>query len=140
GYLISIADTHSNTTIVSYDASDRITQVKDPALRVLTFNYQGTSSQAASISDSVGTIATYTYDAGQHLTKVVYADGGAYNINYDLNGLITSVTDADLKTIESHTYDSSLRGTSSARGAGGDALTLGYPSTGTAQLTDSLGN
>ncbi|MGE5052921.1 MAG: RHS repeat-associated core domain-containing protein [Acidobacteriota bacterium] len=140
GYLISIADRNGNATGVTYDSSNRITQVTDAASRSVTFTYAGSSLQANTVQDSTGTIASYTYDGSQRLTRVTYPDGSQYNFAYDANYLLTGVTDAQGKTLETHTYDSSRRGLISARANNVEKVTVSYPSNTSTTLTDSLGN
>jgi RHS repeat-associated protein len=140
GYLIAVLDRNGNQTSVTYDSSNRITQVTDAAGRSITFSYTNASDPAltTSVQDTVGTIATYTYDSSSNLTQVVYADGSSHNYAYS-GGVITSVTDGNGKTLETHSYDSSNRGTVSARANGVDALTVYYYASQSAVI-DSVGD
>lgn len=142
GLPTAFLDRNGNTTTLTYDNNNRLTSVKDAALRLLQFNYNPTFvQQVASIQDSVGTIASFTYDSGSHLTSVTYADGAVVNYSYDSNGLLLSATDQLGKVLESHTYDSQRRGLSSQRASGVDSLTVSYsPEGGVAQVTNSVGN
>jgi len=141
GYLTRIIDRNGNTTAVTYDASNRISQVTDPAGRILIFNYPDQSTrQVQSIQDSVGVIATYAYDSSARLLSTSYADGSAINYNYDSNSLITSVTDQNGKLLEGHTYDASRRGLSSQQANGVGNVSVAYVATGVTQLTDSQEN
>src|SRR5581483_180929 len=144
GYLLSITDRNGNQTSVTYDGSNRITQVTDAAGRILTFNYpNGTSKQVSSIQDSVGVIATYTYNtynSSPRLASVTYADGAVIHYNYDIGHRLTSVTDTGGIVLEAHTYDGTRRGLTSERAGGAEKITLTYPSTGVTQLTDSKNN
>jgi YD repeat-containing protein len=136
-------DPNGNQVTISHDASNRITQVTDAAVRVLTFNYAtpGFPNLVSSMRDSVGTIASYTYDSLGHLASVTYADGSAINYNSDGAGLILSVTDSQGKILESHTYDNLRRGLTSARANGVDQVTVSYSGSGqSATLQDSSGN
>ncbi len=138
GYLIAILDRNGNQTSVSYDASNRITQVTDAAGRTASFTYVGSSRQASTMQDAVGVIATYTYSSSK-LTRVTYADGSFINFIYDISSLITSVTDTDGKVLEAHTY-SGYKGLTSERAGGVDKITVSYPQDGLTSLTDSRGN
>jgi YD repeat-containing protein len=141
GYLVALLDRNGNQTTISYDTSNRITQVTDAANRSLTFNYPNANTrQVSSVQDAVGVIATYTYGANSNLIKAVYADGSIINFSYDTSSLLTSVTDTDGKLLEGHTYDSSRRGLTSVRANGVDLVTVSYPSDGRTLLTDSGSN
>lgn len=142
GFLTTIVDRNANQVSLTYDGSNRITQVTDAASRTLTFAYTNSSfpSLATSATDAAGTVATYTYDVSGRLQQVLYPDSSQLNFAYDGNNLLTSVTDALSKVIESHTYDSQRRGITSQRANGVNLVTASYPSSGTTTLTDSLGN
>jgi RHS repeat-associated protein len=141
GYLIKVIDRNGNTTNIAHDASNRITTITDPANRVLTFNYTGSSRLVTTIQDAVGIAASYTYDANSRLTRVTYSDGS--QINYDQNNaqwLITSVTDKDGKLLEGHTYDGSYRGLTSYRANNVDKVTVTYTSATQTRISDSKSN
>jgi YD repeat-containing protein len=141
GYLTALIDRNGNQVTVAHDSSNRITQVTDPAGRVLTFNYAAPSfpNLVSSTQDAVGNIATYAYDASGHLTSVTYADGSVVSYSYDGTGVILSVTDSQGKILESHTYDYLRRGLASARANGADRIAVSYDSQ-AATLQDSSGN
>jgi YD repeat-containing protein len=63
GNLLSLADRNGNTTTLTYDGSNRLSQVKDAAGRIVTFNYAtpGYPNLVSTVQDATGTIATYTY-------------------------------------------------------------------------------
>ena len=138
GYLTAILDRNGNQTTLTYDGSNRVTQVTDPAGRTLTFTYGSPSStQVQSVADSVGTIATYTYDASNRLTQVTYADT-YITFSYDSNSLLLNVKDSGGKVLEAHTYDGSRRGLTSQKANGVEAVSVSY-STNYTYFTNSVG-
>ncbi|HVP44040.1 MAG TPA: DUF6531 domain-containing protein, partial [Terriglobales bacterium] len=139
GYLTAVLDRNSNQTTLSYDASNRLTLVTDPAGRTLTFTYGSPSSmQVQSVADSVGTVATYTYDASLRLTQVTYADT-YITFTYDTNSLLLNVKDSAAKILEAHTYDTSRRGLTSQRANGVEAVTVSGYNTNYTSFANSLG-
>jgi RHS repeat-associated protein len=144
GFLLALLDRNGNQTALTYDQASRLIQVTDPGGRSISFSYSdpSNSGQATSVQDAFGVVATYLYDSDSRLTTVTYADGSTLNFTYDPNtSMILSVTDAQGKVLEEHTYDSILRGLTSARANGVDALSVSYNNvSGISTLTDSLGN
>src|SRR5207245_3912240 len=61
--LSSIVDRNANQAVLTYDGSNRLTQVTDAAGRTLTFTYGNSNlpNLATSAQDSVGAVATYGY-------------------------------------------------------------------------------
>jgi YD repeat-containing protein len=128
GSLTSIKDRNGNTTSLSYDGSNRLVTVTDPASRTLTFTYGGSFSNAVtSLSSSVGISLSYSYDTQGRLIQVTKPDLTIVSFTYNTQSLITAVTDSQGKTLESHTYDTKNRGLTSSRAGGVDAVTIAYP-------------
>ena len=132
---------NGNQTALTYDGSNRLSTVTDPAGRMIAFSYGDPNnlSQATSVQDSVGVIANYAYGSSSRLVQVIYADGSSLNFAYGSNSMITNVTDGQGKLLESHTYDAADRGLTSSRADGADLVTVNY-APGVTQLSDSLGN
>jgi YD repeat-containing protein len=128
GALLSITDRNGNITQLTYDASNRLVTVTDPASRHLNFTYQSASSNLVStVSSDVGISLSYTYDSNGRLIKVTKPDNTNISFTYDGQNRITAVLDNDGKTLESHTYDANGRGLTSSRVNGVDSLTVTYP-------------
>lgn len=128
GSLLSITDRNGNITQLTYDATNRLVTVTDPAGRTLTFTYQSpTSRLVTGVSSSVGISLAYAYDAQNRLSQVTYPDSTTATFTYNSQSLITSVTDSSGKVLESHSYDSSGRGLTAARALGVEAVTVSYP-------------
>lgn len=129
GSMISIKDRNGNTTTLSYDGSNRLVTVTDPASRTLTFTYGNSNfpNQTTSVNSSVGISYSYSYDTQGRLIQVTKPDQTTVSFTYNSQSLITAVTDSQGKTLESHTYDGQNRGLTSSRANGVDAVTITYP-------------
>jgi YD repeat-containing protein len=129
GSLTSIADPNGNTTQLSYDGSNRLATVTDPASRTLTFTYGNSSfpNVVTSLSSSAGISLSYSYDTQGRLSQFTKPDQTTVSFTYNSQSLITAATDSNGKTLESHTYDSSGRGLTSSRANGVETVTISYP-------------
>jgi YD repeat-containing protein len=127
GSLVDIVDRNGNTTQLSYDATNRLTTVTDPASRHLYFNYGTNSNLVSSVTSDISLSLSYTYDGQGRLITVTKPDLTTVSFQYDSNSRITAVLDNDGKVLESHTYDSYGRGLTSARAGGVEAVTVSYP-------------
>lgn len=127
GSLIAIVDRNGNTTQLTYDGSNRLVAVTDPASRHLYFAYIGNSYLATSVTSDFGLSLSYQYDGQQRLTQVTKPDNTTVSFAYDINSMITAVRDSDGKILESHTYDSLGRGLTGSRANGVEAVTVTYP-------------
>jgi YD repeat-containing protein len=130
GKLLSMSDRNGNTTQLSYDASNRLTTVVDPASRHLYFSYASPSSNlVVGISSDVGVSLSYAYDGQGRLATVTKPDLTTVSFQYDGNSLISAVLDTNGKILESHIYDTAYRGMTSSRAGGVNAITVTYPFT-----------
>jgi YD repeat-containing protein len=129
GSLTSIIDRNGNTSQLSYDGSNRLTTVTDPASRTLTFTYANSSfpNVVTSLGSSTGISLSYSYDTQGRLNQFTKPDLTTVTFTYNTQSLITAVTDSNGKTLESHTYDSSGRGLTGSRANGVEAVTITYP-------------
>jgi len=128
GALLSIIDRNGNTTQLTYDTSQRLATVTDPAGRHLYFGYaSGSSNLVTSVTSDVGITMSYSYDAQGRLAQVTKPDATTVSLTYDAQSRITAVKDSDGKVLESHTYDAVGRGLSSSRANGVGSVTVTYP-------------
>lgn len=127
GSLISITDRNGNVTQLSYDATNRLTTVTDPASRHLYFGYgSGSSRLVASVTSDFGMSLSYAYDTQGRLTTVTKLDLTTITFQYDSGSRITSVLDSNGKVLESHTYDTFGRGLTSAQANGVNSVSVSY--------------
>jgi len=128
GLLLSIIDRNGNTTQLTYDSSNRLTTVTDPAMRHLNFSYSSpTSNLVTGVTSDVGITLTYSYDAQGRLVQVTRPDASTLHFEFDAQSHITAVKDSDGKILESHTYDIFGRGLTGVRANGVDSVTITYP-------------
>lgn len=132
GDLLWTADRNGNRTVFSYDSSNRLVTVTDPASRHLYFTYTQISVGAmtvnvvTSITSDSGVSISYQYDTAARLVKVTAPDSTFLTFAYSPSSLITTVLDTNGKTLESHTYDALGRGLTASRAGGVDAVTVSY--------------
>jgi YD repeat-containing protein len=128
GSLTSIIDRNGNTTQLTYDGSNRLVTVTDPASRHLYFGYgSGSSFLVTSVTSDVGLTLSYSYDTQGRLSVVTKPDTTTLSFTYNAQSLIASVLDANGVVLESHTYDSNGRGLTSSRATGVEAVSITYP-------------
>jgi YD repeat-containing protein len=122
--LTSITDRNGNTTQLTWNGSSLVT-VTDPASRHLYFSYA--NNLVVGVSSDAGISLSYAYDAFGRLTTVTKPDLTTVSFQYDSNSMISAVVDTNGKVMEAHTYDGELRGVTSSRAGGVDAVTVTYP-------------
>jgi YD repeat-containing protein len=132
GDLLWAADRNGNKTVFSYDSSNRLVTITDPASRHLYFTYTQISVGAmtvnvvTSITSDSGVSVSYQYDTAARLVKVTAPDNTFLTFAYSPSSLITTVLDTSGKILESHTYDALGRGLTASRAGGVDAVTVSY--------------
>src|SRR5205823_2261352 len=85
GSLAKIIDRNGNTTQLTYDGTNRLTTVTDPASRTLTFTYGNgsTPSLVTTVSSSVSLSLSYAYDSSHRLTQVTKPDSSTISFEFD---------------------------------------------------------
>ena len=131
GMLTQIVDRYANASNLSYDASNRLSTVSDPAGRgSLTFAY--TNGLLTGITDwaSPARSVAYQYDGSGRLWKVTDREGKTTTFAYDgTSSRLTTITDARLDTALTLTYDASSRVATQKDARGlikGDLTTFDY--------------
>ena len=135
-------DRNGNQTTLSYNVNNNLIGITDAFGRTLTVtpNANGT---AASVSDSISTIATYEYELNtSKLKTVTYSDGSKYKFEYDtttVSGkvLLKTVKDANDNILETHAYDPQGRATTSEKQGGIEKYTFNYLNASETDVTDA---
>lgn len=128
GLLLSTADRNGNKTIFTYNSSNQLTTITDPASRHLYFAYgqAGQFNVVTSVTSDFGVSLSYQYDNAGRLIQATAPDNTFVTFAYSPLNLITSVQDANGKVLESHTYDALGRGLTASRAGGVDAISVSY--------------
>jgi RHS repeat-associated protein len=92
GRLFKVVDALGQSTLITRDALDRITQITDPNLNSSSFSYDA-DSNLLSVTDANSNQTSYTYDSRNRRTS--RADGLRIpeSYGYDANGNVISYTD-----------------------------------------------
>ena len=117
-------------TEYTYDASDRLIEVKQNHGAVTKYAYDQTGN-LISITDANENTTTYVYDENGRRVKVILADGVENSCEYDTHGMLVSSTDYNGVTT-SYSYDEEDRLMKETTGA--EETTYTYDSLG--RLTD----
>jgi RHS repeat-associated protein len=153
GRLISLADRAGVGHLVGYDGNGRISSVRHSATNAaLTFTYDA-SNRISELTDPAGKIYRYAYQAG-NLATVTYPDDTAassddpvrtylYNesqhtSNANLPGHLTGVIDENNSRFATYRYDPQGRGISTEHAGGAGKYIVSYHSNGTSAITDPL--
>ncbi len=105
GRLQSQADRNGNSIQISRDAQGRVIRITEPAGRVLTVAYAGTSTAIQSITDPIGRQVRYTYDASGRLETVTDPVGGVTHYTYDSAHRMLTLIDPRGITFLANEYD-----------------------------------
>ncbi len=110
GYCTNIVDQYSQSLKLAYNASNWVSTVKDWKNRTMTFNYSGTPSRLASVSDGTRSVS-FGYN-GSDLTSVTDLEGKTSTFICDTNHQITATYNANNQLVASNIYNSFGRVTS----------------------------
>ncbi|SOE06293.1 YD repeat-containing protein [Variovorax sp. YR752] len=139
GKLTSRVATNGWTTNYNY-INDRLTQITSQFGRVIEISYDG-NGRIGGLALPGARSVSYSYDASGRLTTVTYPDGKSKTYLYENAGfleLLTGVLGEDGIRLSTYTYDSQARATRTEHAAGADAYQVGYPTAGTAVVTDPI--
>lgn len=159
GWLIEQRDRHNNRIQIIRDGAQRITEIRDPAGRALTFTYTTVRrghdyfEVIASITDPVGRIVRYTYNSFHNgrLASVIDPAGGVTQYTYGelspqpyyWNEGLQAITDPRGITYLRNEYDSAGRVVRQTLADGG-TYTFQYTTAGQTitqtQVTDPRGH
>lgn len=163
-----LIDDNDNTE--AYSASGKLRTVTTRAGEITTLNYENTTGFLASVGgpyghnlhfhhtsaglvDSVtlpdGSVLVYGYDSNQNLTSVQYPDHSTvqyiYNESANTSGAnlphaLTGIIDGNGVRFATYQYDAQNRAISTAHPGGVNAAHVTYSASGSASVTDALGN
>ncbi len=90
GFETTSVDRNGLTTTFTY-SGNLLSSITDPFSQTVTFTYNG-SNQLQSIKDPANRLTTFTVSGGD-LTAVEYPDGSTWDYGYDGSARMTSVTE-----------------------------------------------
>jgi RHS repeat-associated protein len=140
GKLLSLTDTNSNQTTLTYVGS-KLASITDPFGRIVTATTDA-SGKVLTLTDRLGKFATYVYGGSSELLSVTYADNSKYQFAYataNSNLVLATVTDALGNILENHTYDGQGRAIKSEKHGGVERYNLNFVSEAETDVTDALG-
>jgi YD repeat-containing protein len=128
----------------TYDATGRLSEVRDPADRRLQLTYDP-DGRLTALTDPAGQTTTYRYDPDGSLDTVRYPDHSERRYTYThltVGGhvepaLLTGLTDENATPYASWTYDSSALAASSEHAGGVDRHTVVYQKDAAGKITGS---
>jgi RHS repeat-associated protein len=123
GYPVEFSDPLGNTSIVTRDAMQRVTQFFDPVGRLTSYTYDNRGRLISAAEQGAGT-AKYTRDALGMITKLTDPNGGAWSFACTKAGRVQKATDPLGKSTD-YTYDNRGRLATVAH-PDGTTSTLGY--------------
>ena len=121
GKIQAASDLNGNT--ISAYTDGNLTTITDPVGRSAILTYDA-SNHLASLTDPAGGSYTFSY-SGTMLSSVTYPNGGRWNYTYDTNAFMLSKTDP-LGNLTTYGYDANHRIVSSVS-PGGNTRSIGYP-------------
>jgi RHS repeat-associated protein len=107
GQLIEIYDRYNNVLNFTYNGG-QLLRITSNNGRTLDFTYDA-SNRITQLKDLLGRIWTYTYNPGGYLQKATYPDGTFESYTYDSAGRMLTVIDRRGNTMASNVYDANGR-------------------------------
>ncbi|MBE0448645.1 MAG: SBBP repeat-containing protein, partial [Actinobacteria bacterium] len=110
GKLIEQKNGHGQSFVFTYDASGRLSKVKEPvSAKEITFTYNA-AGRISTVTDSAGRQVSFAYDTtARTLTDITDAKGQATTYTYNSLGQVLSAMDPDGVVVFRNTYDAAGR-------------------------------
>lgn len=141
GKLLGEVTRNGWTTTYSYNVSGQLSTISNAFGRSLALTYNGIG-QVLTVTTNDGRTVTYGYDSQWRLRTVTYPDGKTRTFSYENTAFphaLTGIDDESSARWGTFVYDSQGRAVSSELASSIDRYEVGYPSKGSATVTDPLG-
>lgn len=126
--LTQIKDKNGNKISYYYDGNSKLTQIKDDNNHYLNLAYNATTGLVNTITDWAGRVTTYGYDSIGNLTSVTDPKGSATKYTYDNNNRLLTITNRLNQLMLTNTYNADGR-LLTQKDANGKIVTYAYDNT-----------
>jgi RHS repeat-associated protein len=141
GQLQSIKTRAGVVQTVAYDASNRLSTITDSFGHALALAYNA-SNQLATITADGTAVVQYAHDSSGRLSVVTNADSTSTTYVYENSSFpnaLTGLIDESANRYMTWGYNTSGQAVSAQSAGGAGAVTVSYPTSNTATVTDALG-
>ncbi len=136
--LTQVKDKNGNKISYTYDGGGKLTQIKDDNNHFLNLGYNS-GNLANLVTDWAGRITTYGYDVSGNLTSVTDPKGGVTKYAYDSNNRLISVTNRLNQIVLTNTFNQDGR-LATQKDSSGKIVTHSYDNaTNTVTTSDNQG-